>query len=90
MTVSADIFRSLTRYGPAERSTVARPMRSQHMAESKEFYTVVDGKKVDAPMHEDMLDNPGADRELSELAVKRAIAGGMDPKEARELYGLKS
>ena len=35
-----------------------------------------------------MLDNPEADRALSRIAIDRAIAGGMTPARARQLYGL--
>ncbi len=46
----------------------------------------VSGNK-DAPLHDEILDNPKAEKKLNRLAVKRAIARGVDKKLAKELYG---
>ncbi|HYW02913.1 MAG TPA: hypothetical protein VFA86_03140 [Gammaproteobacteria bacterium] len=56
------------------------------MAGSNELYTIVNGRKTDAPLHEEILDNPEADRLLSEMAVQRAIEDGLSEEVARELY----
>ena len=60
------------------------------MCPSNEFFYLDDnGKKQDAALHEAILNNPEADKALSEMAIKRAIADGMDPEAARRVYGTE-
>lgn len=47
------------------------------------------GPKQDAELHEAILDNPEADRMLSEAAIRRAVNAGMPLEKARQLYGLR-
>ena len=51
------------------------------------FYLSLDGKKADADIHNDILDNPEADRLIQSQAVADAIAEGMEPSLATKLYG---
>jgi len=46
------------------------------------------GTNEDAALHDEILDDPESEREANKLAVKRAIDDGMDPKLAKELYGV--
>jgi hypothetical protein len=55
---------------------------------SDEFFTVVDGIKTDAPLHDDILDNPEADLSNRIATARRAIADGMGKDDARLLYGI--
>lgn len=48
-----------------------------------------DGPKQDAELHGTILDNPEANRMLSEAAIRRAVNAGMPLEEAQRLYGLK-
>lgn len=54
---------------------------------SEECYGIVDGKKDDAFIHEPILDNPGARKELAAANIKLAIELGMSPETARRVYG---
>ncbi len=45
----------------------------------------VSGTNKDAPLHDEILDNPKAEKKLNRLAVKRALARGVDKKLAKEL-----
>jgi hypothetical protein len=40
----------------------------------------------DAAIHEELLDNPEADRELSKRAIERAMARGSSRADAERLY----
>ena len=51
------------------------------------FYIGPGGKKTDADIHNDILDNPEADRLIQKQAVADAIAEGMEPSLAMKLYG---
>jgi hypothetical protein len=55
---------------------------------SDEFYTVVDGVKTDAPLHDDILDNEAADLANRIGTARRAIADGVSENDARSLYGI--
>ena len=57
------------------------------MCPSNEFFTLVNGEKVDAPLHEPILNNPKADKASREESVKMAIEMGVDPEVARRAYG---
>ena len=58
------------------------------MSESDEaFYIGPDGKKTDADIHNDILDNTEADRLIQGQAVADAVAEGMEPSLAMKLYG---
>jgi hypothetical protein len=46
-----------------------------------------DGKKIDAPLHEEMLANEQANKVADEAAVRQAIKLGFTPEEAREMCG---
>ena len=61
------------------------------MPRSNEFFTQdsKDDPKQDAELHEAILDNPEADRMLSEAAIRRAVNAGMPLEKAQRLYGLK-
>jgi hypothetical protein len=48
---------------------------------------MVDGKKDDAFIHEPILDNPDARKELASANIRLAIELGVDPETAREIYG---
>lgn len=54
---------------------------------SEECYGMVDGKKDDAFIHEPILDNPDARKELASANIRLAIELGVDPETAREIYG---
>jgi hypothetical protein len=54
---------------------------------SDELYYLVDGKKQDAGLHEEML-SVGLNREAAELRVKEAVEAGMTEEAAREMFGL--
>ena len=54
--------------------------------ESDELF--IAGTNDDAALHDEILDDPESEREANKLAVKRAIDDGMDPKLAKELYGV--
>lgn len=56
---------------------------------NNELFTMTDGVKTDAELHDDILDNKDADVKLSCAAIERAIARGMSRAEARKLYGIK-
>jgi hypothetical protein len=47
-----------------------------------------DGKGNDAELHDEILDNPEAEKVLAMAAVSRAIARGMDEAVAEKLYGI--
>ena len=55
------------------------------LAQADELF--IAGTNEDAALHDEILDDPESEREANELAVKRMIAQGMDPKLAVELYG---
>jgi hypothetical protein len=52
---------------------------------SDEFYTVVDGVKTDAPLHDDILDNPSADLANRIDTARRAVVDGMSEDDAQSL-----
>tara|TARA_R110000751_G_scaffold10671_9_gene38680 strand:- start:1255 stop:1446 length:192 start_codon:yes stop_codon:yes gene_type:complete len=59
------------------------------MSGSREFFYMEDGIRKDAALHDFILDNPKADRLNRIDTAKRAVFGGMLPKDASELYGVK-
>lgn len=58
---------------------------------SREISTVegTSRKRVDAPIHDRILNDRKADRKLARQAKKRAIEAGLDPKVAKEAYRLR-
>ena len=63
-------------------------MKMRRKKGSNELFSLVDGKKVDAALHDEILNNPDADRALAEQAIERALARGMTRKQAEDLYGV--
>lgn len=60
-------------------------MHAEEKTKSTEFFYVVDGKRCDAAIHEQILaEGTGAGLEDT---IKRALAGGMDPETVKRLYG---
>lgn len=51
-------------------------------------YILQNGKKVDGPLYEDMLNNKDASTKSKEMAVKQAMKIGFSLEEARKLCGL--
>ncbi len=45
------------------------------------------GTNEDAPLHDEILDNPVAEEKLNRIARKRALAQGLSKKLVKELYG---
>ncbi len=58
-------------------------------SDSNELFSWIGGKKQDAALHDEILDNPAADRALAEIAIKRAIARGLSRAEAEQFYGVR-
>jgi hypothetical protein len=54
-----------------------------------ELFSTVKGKKVDAHLHDPILNNPKADKKLAAAAIARAVKRGMSSVRAKELYGVK-
>lgn len=54
---------------------------------SNELYMIVEGRKVDAPLHDEILDNNDAEKAMSKRAIARAKKRGMSTKTAEKLYG---
>jgi hypothetical protein len=58
---------------------------------SDEFFTRdAHGRKVDAPLHEPILDNVEANKQIQADAVQRAIDDGLSPEDAEALYGYRA
>jgi hypothetical protein len=56
---------------------------------SDEFFSIGDdGRKSDAALHDEILDNPEADKLNRIATAKRAVASGMDEVTARQLYDI--
>ena len=53
---------------------------------SDELFYIDGGVKQDKEIHEEILDNPRAERVADELAVKQAMARGVSREEAERLY----
>jgi hypothetical protein len=56
------------------------------MPGSNEFFVMVDGKKEDAGLHAELLDNEEAERAIAAMAIERAIKDGLSREEAEQLY----
>ena len=54
---------------------------------SEFFYLDADGKKQDASLHADMLDNPEADAQQRYRAYENALDHGMSQEDADLLFG---
>jgi hypothetical protein len=52
------------------------------------FYIDANGKKSDALLHEELLDNPEADLAGRTGTARRAVIGGMVESTARQLYAI--
>jgi hypothetical protein len=52
----------------------------------KEFFYEKDGKKEDADLHNPILENKEASDAADRALIRRAVANGMDPKEAERLF----
>lgn len=50
------------------------------------FYLDKNGKKQDAALHEELLNNPAADASFQFAVYEQAIEEGMDPDLAHQLY----
>ena len=53
------------------------------------FYTDKNGNKQDADLHNEILTNPEADTRIAEIAIKRALASGINVEMAQRLYVLR-
>ncbi|GAB6053171.1 hypothetical protein JCM17960_19910 [Magnetospira thiophila] len=56
---------------------------------NNEFFYMEDGVKKDALLHEEMLDNPEADRAGSEWAIEDAVARGVLREVAVQMFGIR-
>lgn len=53
------------------------------------FSTRPDGTRDDYDFHASIMDNPEAERLIARWAVEDAIARGMTPEAAEQLYGYR-
>lgn len=53
---------------------------------SDEGYFLVDGDRDDRSFHDEILDNPRANKLLSKIAIQDAVVGGVDKELAKRLY----
>lgn len=51
-----------------------------------EMFVMVDGKKEDAGLHAELLNNEEAERATAADAIERAIKRGMSREDAEQLY----
>lgn len=58
------------------------------MAGSREFYIQDGGERVDAPLHDPILDNEAADIAVTRMTRERLIAQGEDPERMKQFYPL--
>lgn len=58
------------------------------MSGSNEFFYVTDGKKQDAELHEEWLDNPAAERVALGLTRASLKIAGTDPAVIERLYPI--
>lgn len=57
---------------------------------SRELFTQdEEGRITDAPLHDEILDNPQADELIAAQAIERAIQRGMSRSDAEEVYGVR-
>ena len=52
---------------------------------SSEFFVRVGRRRVDAPLHDPILNNPTADKVFAEVAIRQAMDLGIDEDVAREV-----
>ncbi len=52
---------------------------------SNEFFVRVGRRRVDAPLHDPILNNPTADKVFAEVAIRQAMDLGIDEDVAREV-----
>ena len=52
-----------------------------------ELFMAKAGKKRDAAIHDAILDNAEAEREIARAAVSRAIERGVTPEDAERMFG---
>ena len=52
---------------------------------SYEFFVRVGRRRVDAPLLDPILNNPTADKVFAEVAIRQAVAMGVDEDVAREV-----
>jgi len=56
---------------------------------SDELFYIVDSQKQDRKLHEVMLDNSRAERQIALQAMNRAMLRGLSREQAEQLYGVR-
>jgi hypothetical protein len=56
---------------------------------SNELFVLDNGKKVDAGLHAEMLDDDNAERAIAALAVQSAISSGLSAEDSEQFYGYR-
>ena len=54
---------------------------------TKEFFTIVDGRKTDAPLHDEIMDGVD-DLDIRIVTARKAVRDGMTEITARMLYEI--
>lgn len=53
---------------------------------SNEMFVLINGKKEDAGLHAELLNNEEAERATAAAAIERAIKDGLSREDAEQLY----